>query len=97
MQQQLPGRDLHGVGIGKWLCSGWHDFLLTRWISMGFSSVFVVIAMLAYWLLLEQDLGLVLYPFIAGFMVISPLLVTGFQRVGRLLKEGRQVRSVFQL
>ena len=59
---------------------------------MGFSSVFVVIAVLAYWLLLEQDLGLVLYPFIAGFMVVSPLLVTGFQRVGRLLNEGQQVR-----
>ncbi|MEH6575522.1 MAG: DUF2189 domain-containing protein [Amphritea sp.] len=91
-QQQLPGRDFYEVSIGKWLRSGWHDFLQTRWISMAFSSVFVVIAVLGYWLLLEQDLGLILYPFIAGFMVIAPLLVTGFQRVGRLLKEGQQVR-----
>ncbi|WP_019621709.1 DUF2189 domain-containing protein [Amphritea japonica] len=73
-----------------WLSRGWQDFLSTWAISMLFSSIFLVIALAAYWQLLKLDLGLVLYPFIAGFMIIAPLLVTGFQRVGRMLHEGRQ-------
>ncbi|GGK71845.1 DUF2189 domain-containing protein [Amphritea balenae] len=77
-------------GVKLWLSRGWQDFTRTWKISVMFSSIFLVISLLAYWQLLQLDLGLVLYPFIAGFMVVAPLLVTGFQRVGRMLHEGEQ-------
>jgi uncharacterized membrane protein len=76
--------------VKGWLSRGWQDFRRTWVISVMFSSIFLLISLVAYWQLLQLDLGLVLYPFIAGFMVVAPLLVTGFQRVGRMLHEGKQ-------
>ncbi len=93
IQPPLP-KELAPIGIRRWLVRGWQSFWQTRWISIGFSSIFMLAAVIAYWLMLERGLGLILYPFIAGFMVIAPLLVTGFQHVGRLLSEGRPVRFV---
>lgn len=89
MSEQRSESTHHIPSVGIWLRRGWQDFSQTPWISMGFSSLFLVISLWAYWQLLEQDLGLILYPFITGFMVVAPLLVTGFQRVGRLLHEGQ--------
>ena len=80
--------------IARWLQQGWNDFVATKWISMAFSSLFVVIGIVSYWLLLRLDLGLIIYPFFSGFLVIAPLLVTGFQRVARLLRESKQARFV---
>jgi len=57
---------------------------------MAFSSVFVIIGAASYWLLLKQNLGLIIYPLVSGFMVVAPLLVTGFQRVARMLRQGGQ-------
>jgi len=79
-------------GVTGWLCRGWQDFVQTWQISLAFSFIFLVISVVAYWQLLKLDLGLVLYPFITGFMVLAPLLVTGFQKVGRILHEGGQPR-----
>ncbi len=74
--------------VRTWLKLGWQYFLLTKWISVLFSSLFVFVGMASYWLLIQQDLGLIIFPLISGFMVIAPLLVTGFQRVARILHEG---------
>jgi len=92
MSEQISESTHNIPGVGIWLRRGWQDFCQTPWISMGFSSLFLVISLFAYWQLLKQDLGLILYPFITGFMVVAPLLVTGFQRVGRLLHEGQNPR-----
>ncbi len=86
----VQSKDEITPGVKDWLSRGWQDFTRTWLISTMFSSIFLLIALVAYWQLLKLDLGLVLYPFIAGFMIIAPLLVTGFQRVGRMLHEGRQ-------
>lgn len=78
------------TSVRLWLKQGWEYFLLTRWISILFSSIFVVIGAVTYWLLLKQDLGLIIYPFFSGFMVVAPLLVTGFQRVARIIHEEKK-------
>ena len=75
-----------------WLSLGWRDFVNTRVISIGFSSLFVLIGAIAYGLLFGRGLGLVVYPLLSGFLVVAPLLVTGFQRVARLLRHGQQPR-----
>ena len=84
----MPNQNPNSL-IRHWLQQGWNDFLRTKWISIGFSSTFVVIGVIAYWLLAKQGLGLIIYPFLTGFLVIAPILVTGFQRVARLLREGK--------
>jgi uncharacterized membrane protein len=78
--------------ISGWLSQGWHYFLLTRWISMLFSSLFVLIGAVLYWVLTQYDLGLITYPFLSGFLILAPVLATGFQRVARMLNKGQSPR-----
>lgn len=62
----------------------------TRWCSASFSAIFVVFGVLVLWLLWSLDLGLVAFPLLTGFMVIAPVLVTGYLRAARLLRLGQQ-------
>ncbi len=80
--------------VADWLSRGWQDFVRTWQISLGFSLILLLISAIAYWQLLKLDLGLILYPFISGFMVLAPLLVTGFQKVGRTLHDGGTPRFI---
>jgi len=69
---------------------GWRDFLRTRWISMGFSALFVLVGLIFFWVLVDRGFGLVIYPLLSGFLVVAPILVTGYQRAARLLRQGHQ-------
>lgn len=83
----MQGRFAENTKVGHWLRQGWQDFLDTRWISMGFSAIFVFIGLLAIVLLWRLDLGLVTFPLLTGFMVIAPILLTGYLRAARLLRQ----------
>ncbi len=71
--------------IRHWLAFGWQSFMQTKWISMLFSSVFCLVAGILYWLLLGIDADLVIFPFIAGFFLVAPILIIGFQQAAALL------------
>ena len=60
--------------VRHWLSLGWHDFVKTRGISMGFSSLFVIIGALAYGLLISQGLGLALLVLLT-LVLLLPLRV----------------------
>lgn len=59
---------------------------------MLFSSFFVFIGAAIYWALTQYDLGLIAYPFLSGFLILAPVLATGFQRVARMLGKGQSPR-----
>lgn len=72
--------------ISLWLGHGWHDFRATQWVSMAFSGIFVLIGMAFVWGLAARGLALLVYPFVTGFLVVAPILLTGYQRAGRMLR-----------
>jgi uncharacterized membrane protein len=74
------------LSISRWLAFGWSSFMKTKTISMLFSSFFCLIAGLLYWLLLRIDADLVIFPFIAGFFIVAPILIIGFQQVAGILE-----------
>lgn len=76
--------------ISTWLLFGWKSFIATKTISMLFSSVFCLLGGLLYWLLLNVDAALVIFPFIAGFFLVAPLLIIGFQQVAAVLQQNRK-------
>ncbi len=80
------------MSVKRWLAQGWSDFNATRGISVGFCSIFVVFGLLLFLLLNHYQLNLAIYPLLTGFMLVAPLLVSGFQRAARLLRQGRQPR-----
>ncbi|MBA6375679.1 hypothetical protein H4J64_10720, partial [Colwellia sp. BRX8-2] len=75
--------------IKKWLAFGWSSFIKTKTISIVFSSFFCIIAGLLYWLLLRIGADLVIFPFIAGFFIVAPILIIGFQQVAGLLEKNK--------
>lgn len=78
--------------IRHWLQQGWHNFVATKWISLGFSAIFVVIGLSLAWVLFSRGLWVLLFPFISGFLLVTPILITGYQRAARLLSQGERPR-----
>lgn len=75
--------------IKNWLAFGWSSFMKTKTISSLFSSFFCIVAGLLYFLLLRIDADLVIFPFVAGFFIVAPILIIGFQQVAGLLEQGQ--------
>ncbi len=75
--------------ISRWLGQGWRDFRATQGVSVAFSGIFMLIGMASIWLLTAMGYGLLIYPFITGFLVVAPILLTGYQRAGRMLRAGQ--------
>jgi uncharacterized membrane protein len=78
--------------IRNWLGKGWQDFRTTMAVSIAFSGIFMLIGMASIWTLTAKGYALLAYPFIGGFLVVAPILLTGYQRAGRLLAEGQKPR-----
>lgn len=76
--------------VMSWLAFGWHAFSETKTISILFSSFFCLIGLVLYWALLGVDAALAIMPFVAGFFLIAPLLIIGFQQAGALIKQNKQ-------
>jgi uncharacterized membrane protein len=77
------------LSITKWLTFGWSSFMKTKTISVLFSSFFCVVAGILYWLLLRVDADLIIFPFIAGFFIVAPILIIGFQQVAGILEKNQ--------
>lgn len=80
------------LSVRHWLAAGWRDYRATAGISSGFSLLFVLVGIVAMGGLMRHDLGLLLFPLFGGFVVVAPILVTGYQRAARLLRQGRTPR-----
>lgn len=87
-----PPQDHAALSVRRWLAAGWRDYRATAAISSGFSLIFVLAGAAAAWALLRLDLGLLLLPLFGGFMIVAPILVTGYQRAARLLRQGSPPR-----
>lgn len=85
-------KDTAAPTVRRWLAAGWRDYRATAAISSAFSLIFVLFGALALWALLRRDLGLLVFPLFGGFVVVAPILVTGYQRAARLLRQGRRPR-----
>lgn len=83
-------RRLKPASIAKWLQKGWRDFTEATWVSIAYASVFCVFGAIAAIWLLKEDKGLFFFALAGGFMLLSPVLVTGYYRVSQMLAEGRQ-------
>lgn len=88
---ELPEtRRLRPASIFVWLKKGWQDFNETTFISIAYAAIFCILgAIAAIWLLME-DKGELFFALAGGFMLVSPVLVTGYYRVAQLLRAGKQ-------
>jgi len=74
--------------IDQWLKYGWQTFKKTKQISVLISSFIFIATAIFFTLAIMLDGMFILYPFIAGFFLVGPLVIMGYQRVAHRLHSG---------
>lgn len=85
-----PARQRHlpAQAALDWLRAGWRDLLVRPGLSLAYGvAVFVITALLA-WALLASGRDYILFPAIAGYMIIAPVLAIGLYEKSRALEAG---------
>lgn len=83
-QRHLPAAE----GFG-WLKAGWNDFRTQPAPSLAYGLGMWLVSACLVWLLGYLGLDYILFPALAGFMIIAPILAIGLYEKSRALDEGR--------
>ena len=73
-----------------WLAAGWRDFLRAPLMSFIFGLIFAGLGFLVTAGLFLIDLTYLIWPMMAGFILIAPIFCTGFYDVSRRLAKGEK-------
>jgi len=73
-----------------WLAAGWRDFLRAPLMSIIFGLIFAGLGFLVTAGLFLIDLTYLIWPMMAGFILIAPIFCTGFYGVSRRLAKGEK-------
>ena len=91
--RSLPARTAFG-----WLRAGWDDLRADPAPSLAYGGGVFVLSVAVVWLLLGLGLDYALFPALAGFMVVGPLVANGLYEKSRRLEQGQRttlVRMIF--
>ena len=75
----------------EWLNSGWRDVWRNPGLSLGFGAVYAGIGMVLFLLLDTLDMGSLLLPLSAGFMLVGPLAAVFLYEISRRQEAGEPV------
>ncbi|MFC4351747.1 DUF2189 domain-containing protein [Fodinicurvata halophila] len=84
-------RALPAAAAFDWLKAGWADFRQQPGPSLAYGILAFVLSIVLIGGLFALDLDYILFPAIAGFMVVGPFLAIGLYEKSRLIQEGRPV------
>lgn len=83
-QRNLPA----GAAFG-WLSAGWRDLWRFPLPSLAYGLMVFFVSHLIIWGLFTLRLDFILFPALAGFMVVGPLVAIGLYQKSRDIEEGR--------
>jgi uncharacterized membrane protein len=84
-------RNLPVTAAFGWLAAGWRDLWHTPLPSLVYGFLVLLISIGIIWGLFALQLDYILFPAIAGFMVVGPLVAIGLYQKSRDIEEGRPV------
>ena len=73
-----------------WLRQGWGDLVTQPLPSLAYGAAMFVLSLIGVWTLFKARLDYLLFPALAGFMIIAPLFATGLYLKSRMLSEGKR-------
>ncbi len=79
-----------GVAFG-WLAAGWRDFIASPLQSLAYGFIVFVISLAIIGGLFAFGLDYILFPALAGFMVVGPVLAVGLYEKSRRLAAGESI------
>ena len=75
----------------RWLAAGWRDLWTRPASSLTYGLLVFVLSASFVYALVATGHDYILFPALAGFMIIAPLLAIGLYEKSRAIEEGRQV------
>ncbi|HEX2842704.1 DUF2189 domain-containing protein [Hyphomicrobium sp.] len=84
-------RNLPMTAALGWLAAGWRDLWHTPLPSLAYGLLVLLISIGIIWGLFALQLDYILFPAIAGFLVVGPLVAIGLYQKSRDIEEGRPV------
>jgi uncharacterized membrane protein len=72
-----------------WLAAGWRDFMRAPGVCLAYGIGFVAVSFALSAGLVLADLGYLVLPLAAGFMLIAPVLAVGLYEISRRLEQGQ--------
>ncbi|CAH1651636.1 MULTISPECIES: DUF2189 domain-containing protein [unclassified Chelatococcus] len=87
-------RNLPASAALDWLAKGWSDLWHTPLPSLAYGLAIFAISIVIVWQLFQLALDYILFPALAGFMVVGPLIAIGLYQKSRDIEEGRPVSLV---
>jgi uncharacterized membrane protein len=91
-QRNLPA----SVGF-EWLRAGWRDLTVQPGLSLGYGLVIFFLSLLFVWLLVSFGYDYILFPALAGFMIVAPVLAIELYEKSRALESEGQTTLVRML
>ncbi|MDR7224699.1 DUF2189 domain-containing protein [Aminobacter aminovorans] len=78
------------IGL-RWLSAGWRDFCTRPASSLGYGIGVFVLSACFVWTLVAFGRDYILFPALAGFMIVAPFLAVGLYEKSRAIEEGREI------
>ena len=74
-----------------WLEAGWRDFWVQPGPSLAYGIIMFVLSIAFVWTLVAFGRDYILFPALAGFMIVAPFLAIGLYEKSRAIEEGRRI------
>jgi uncharacterized membrane protein len=74
-----------------WLKDGWRDFMIQPGPSLAYGIAVFAVSLAIVWTLFALGLDYILFPALAGFMVVGPLIAIGLYEKSRALAANQPV------
>jgi uncharacterized membrane protein len=71
-----------------WLRKGWQDCLRTPRVSFAYGVLAAITGYLVTWGLFTFDMAYLVLPFVAGFLIVGPILAVGLYEASRRSEQG---------
>ncbi len=75
----------------RWLAAGWRDLVHRPLSSIAYGLVMFVLSWVLVWFLAAFSSDYILFPALAGFMIVGPFFAIGLYEKSRAIEEGRAV------
>lgn len=90
-REKPHARDLPWTTAFDWLKAGWRDLTQHPGPSLAYGAGMFAVSLLVLWFLFQQSLDYLIFPALAGFMVVGPLVANGLYEKSRRLETGEPV------
>ena len=85
-------RNLPASAAFSWLAAGWRDLWTHPGPSLAYGIAVFAVSLAIVWSLFAFKLDYILFPALAGFMVVGPLVAIGLYQKSRAIEQGEPVR-----